>query len=235
MKVNHAEEKAGFAAPHDLYLYDTPATSSSDAVQDVVVLDSFMNGDVLSWNAPAGTWRIYRFGASLTGKQNHPAPPEATGLEVDKLDKAAWMDYFRNYMNMYKEAAGGMVGQRGIQYILTDSYEAEEMTWTPSIAAEFKARRGYDLTPWMPALTGEIIGSSEQTEKFLFDWRLTIGELFSENYDRINEIVKEYGMKGRYTEAHENGRVFVGDGMDLKMGDGYRRLSRMERVRRSLG
>ncbi len=217
VKVNHAEEKAGFAAPHDLYLYDTPATSSSDAVQDVVVLDSFMNGDVLSWNAPAGTWRIYRFGASLTGKQNHPAPPEATGLEVDKLDKAAWMDYFRNYMNMYKEAAGGMVGQRGIQYILTDSYEAEEMTWTPTIAAEFKARRGYDLTPWMPALTGEIIGSSEQTEKFLFDWRLTIGELFSENYDRINEIVKEYGMKGRYTEAHENGRVFVGDGMDLKM------------------
>ena len=217
VKVNHAEEKAGFAAPHDLYLYDTPATSSSDAVQDVVVLDSFMNGDALSWNAPAGTWRIYRFGASLTGKQNHPAPPEATGLEVDKLDKAAWMDYFRNYMNMYKEAAGGMVGQRGIQYILTDSYEAEEMTWTPTIAAEFKARRGYDLTPWMPALTGEIIGSSEQTEKFLFDWRLTIGELFSENYDRINEIVKEYGMKGRYTEAHENGRVFVGDGMDLKM------------------
>ena len=217
VKVNHAEEKAGFAAPHDLYLYDTPSTVASDAVQEVVVLDNFMNGDVLSWNAPAGVWRIYRFGASLTGKQNHPAPPEATGLEVDKLDKAAWMDYFRNYMNMYKEAAGGMVGQRGIQYILTDSYEAEEMTWTPTIAAEFKARRGYDLTPWMPALTGEVIRSSEETEKFLFDWRQTIGELFAENYDRINEIVKEYGMKGRYTEAHENGRVFVGDGMDLKM------------------
>lgn len=109
------------------------------------------------------------------------------------------------------------MGQHGIQYILSDSYEAEEMTWTPSLAEEFKARCGYDLFPWLPVLTGEIVRSSEESERFLFDWLETIGELFAANYDRINDIVKEYGMKGRYTESHENGRVFVGDGMDVKM------------------
>ena len=109
------------------------------------------------------------------------------------------------------------MGQHGIQYILSDSYEAEEMTWTPSLAEEFKARCGYDLFPWLPVLTGEIVRSSEESERFLFDWRGTIGELFAANYDRINDIVKEYGMKGRYTESHENDRVFVGDGMDVKM------------------
>ena len=213
-RVNHAEEKAGFAAPHDLMDYPTPAANAP--VLETVDLTSFVKDGVLTWNVPTGTWRIYRFGASLTGKQNHPAPPEATGLEVDKLDKDAWMDYFRNYMDMYKEAAGGLVGEHGIQYILTDSYEAEQMTWTKTLADEFKARCGYDLFPWLPALTGEIIQCSEKTEKFLFDWRETLGELFAANYDRINDIAKEYGMKGRYTESHENGRVFVGDGMDLK-------------------
>ena len=214
-KVNHAEEKAGFAAPHDLL--DNPTPETDAPVLETVDLTAQCVDGVLIWNVPAGNWRIYRFGASLTGKQNHPAPPEATGLEVDKLDEAAWMDYFRKYMDMYKEAAGGMVGQHGIQYILTDSYEAEQMTWTPEIAAKFTERRGYNPVPWYPALTGEIIQSAEKTEKFLFDWRETIGELFAANYDRINQIAKEYGMKGRYTESHENGRVYVGDGMDLKM------------------
>ena len=213
-KVNHAEEKAGFAAPHDLLDHPTPETCAP--VLETIDLTSSVKDGILTWKVPEGNWRIYRFGASLTGKENHPAPPEATGLEVDKLDKDAWMDYFHNYMDMYKEAAGGLVGQHGIQYILTDSYEAEQMTWTRTLPEEFKARRGYDLLPWLPVLTGEIVGSSEKSEQFLFDWRETLGELFAENYDRINLIAKEYGMKGRYTESHENGRVYVGDGMDLK-------------------
>ena len=214
-RVNHAEEKAGFAAPHDLMDNPTPVTDAP--VLETIDLTSFVKDGVLTWQVPAGNWRIYRFGASLTGKQNHPAPPEATGLEVDKLDEEAWMDYFRTYMDMYKEAAGGLVGQHGIQYILTDSYEAEQMTWTKTLPETFKAARGYDLIPWLPVLTGQIVESSEKSEKFLFDWRETLGEMFAANYDRINLIAKEYGMKGRYTESHENGRVYVGDGMDLKM------------------
>lgn len=214
-KVNHAEEKAGFAAPHDLM--DNPTPSTTSPVLETIDLTEYFADGILRWKVPAGNWRIYRFGTSLTGKQNHPAPPEATGLEVDKLDEAAWMDYFHQYMDMYKEAAQGMVGQRGIQYILTDSYEAEQMTWSPTLAAQFKLRRGYDPVPWYPVLTGEIVQSSEKSEQFLFDWRETIGEMFAANYDRINVIAREYGMKGRYTESHENGRVYVGDGMDLKM------------------
>jgi hypothetical protein len=214
-KVNHAEEKAGFAAPMDLETHLTPVTDAP--VKEVLDLTSLMQEDgSLNWEVPEGRWRIYRFGASLTGKQNHPAPPEATGLEVDKLDPDAWSRYFHNYLDMYKEAAGGLLGQRGIQYLMVDSYEAEQMTWTPKMAEAFQSACGYDLIPWLPALAGEVIGSSEQTEGFLFDWRETLGGLFAANYDRINGILEEYGMKGRYTESHEGSRVFVGDGMDLK-------------------
>ena len=214
-KVNHAEEKAGFAAPHDLATYSTPV--SGTPILETVDLSGRMKEDgSLTWDIPEGRWRIYRFGASLTGKMNHPAPADATGLEVDKLDPKAWDRYFHHYLDMYKDAAGGMLGQRGVQYLMVDSYEAEQMTWTPAMFSEFKARRGYDLVHWLPALTGEIITSTDETENFLFDWRETLGELFADNYDRINDYIAEYGMKGRYTESHEGGRVYVGDGMDLK-------------------
>ena len=213
-KVNHAEEKAGFASPGDLLSLPTPASDSP--VDQVMDLTDRVKGGVLEWNVPAGKWRIYRFGASLTGKQNHPAPPEATGLEVDKLDPDAWNRYFHTYLDLYKDAAKGLLGARGVQYLMIDSYEAEQMTWTPKMEEAFQSARGYALRPWLPALTGEIIGSSEETEAFLFDWRETIGELFAANYDRVNDILDEYGMKGRYTESHENARTFVGDGMDPK-------------------
>ena len=213
-KVNHAEEKAGFASPGDLLTLPTPMTDAP--VQETIDLTDKVKDGVLTWKAPAGKWRIYRFGASLTGKQNHPAPPEATGLEVDKLDADAWNRYFHRYLDMYKDAANGLLGERGIQYLMIDSYEAQQMTWTPRMEQAFKTARGYDLRPWLPALTGEIIGSSKATEDFLFDWRETIGELFAANYDRTNDILREYGMKGRYTESHENARTFVGDGMDPK-------------------
>ena len=207
VKVNHAEDKAGFAAPHDFAEYPTP--DSDDPVMTVRDLSFIDRGDGrLLWQVPAGRWRIYRFGVSLTGKKNHPAPPEATGLEVDKLDPSAWEAYFKEFFRIYEGAP--------VQYVLTDSYEAGQMTWTKNMFQEFKERRGYSLFPWLLALTGEVIYSSADTERFLFDWRKTLGELMAENYDRLGDIARDAGLKGRYTESHENGHVFVGDGMDLK-------------------
>ncbi len=206
VKVNHAEDKAGFTAVNDFASYVTPETGDPvTAVQDLSLIDQ--NGRLI-WKVPPGRWRIYRFGVSLTGKKNHPAPPEATGLEVDKLDPQAWEAYFKEFLRIYEGAP--------VQYVLTDSYEAGQMTWTRNMFQEFRERRGYELFPWLPALTGEVLRSTEETEKFLFDWRKTLGELFTENYDRLGDIARRAGMKGRYTESHENGRLFVGDGMDLK-------------------
>ncbi len=216
-RINHFEEKAAFAAATDLPQHVTPATTDVIAEGDVVDLTGKMNADgTLNWTPPAGEWKIVRFGYSLTGKQNHPASPEATGLEVDKMDATAVKNYFENYLNQYKAATGGLMGARGLKYMVTDSYEAGQETWTPKMAEEFQRRRGYSLLPWMPVLTGAIIKSTEASEQFLWDWRKTISELIAENhYDQLTDILAEYGMK-RYTESHENGRTFIVDGMDVK-------------------
>ena len=218
-KVNHFEEKAGYCFPYDFNRYGTGPVADKLCVRgsDVLDLTAKMDSDGhLQCTLPSGRWRIYRFGASLTGKMNHPASPNATGLEVDKLDKDAWARYFHKYLEMYKEAAGGMLGAKGITHLLVDSYEAGTETWTAKLPQEFRARRGYDLLPWMPVLAGVIIDSPERSEAFLFDWRKTLSELFEENYQRINEIISAYGMKGTYIESHETGRAFAGDGMAVK-------------------
>lgn len=218
MKINHSQELGGFGIIHDFWKYHTAYSKDAIRTSDIIDLTGKMTADgKLECSLPAGRWRIYRFGWSITGKINHPASPEATGLEVDKLDPDAWMRYFRTYLDLYKDAADGMLGEKGIRYLLVDSYEAGAYTWTPKLAKEFKARRGYDLLPWLPVLAGEIIGSSQMSERFLWDWRRTLGELFCENYDRINEIVNEYDLAGRYTESHEASRAYTGDGMDPKI------------------
>ena len=218
-KVNQAEDKAAFSARARLAEAVTPDSPDEafSGPEDVVDVTSYVKDGKLVWEAPEGQWKVYRFGWSLTGKQNHPAPLEATGLEVDKMDPEAWTRFFRTYFDMYKKASGGMLGQKGVQYVLNDSYEAEQETWTPAMFQEFQTRRGYDLHTWLPVLTGDIIGSPEQSDAFLFDWRMTIGDLITANYDLLTEITqKEYGMKGRYTESHEGGRAYVVDGMDVK-------------------
>jgi hypothetical protein len=219
-KVTRFEDKAAFSTAGYLNRYPTTASASESfpSTDDVISLNEYVDADGnLKWNAPEGRWKIYRFGYSLTGKMNHPAPPEATGYEVDKLDQKAWTRFFHKYIDLYKDASKGLLGSKGIQYILTDSYEAGLENWTPAMFDEFSSRRGYDMHKWLPVIAGEVIDSPEKSDAFLNDFRLTIGDLVTASYDLLTEITqKDYGMKGRYSESHEYGRAIVADGMDMK-------------------
>jgi hypothetical protein len=218
-RVNRFEEKAAFATATDLYTATTPEIKPEEAIQkaEVVDLTSKMKANgTLEWTPPTGNWLVLRLGYSLTGKTNHPASPEATGLEVDKLNADHVSDYFSKYLDQYKDATGGLMGKNGLQYVITDSWEAGTQNWTDKMMAEFATRRGYEMTPWLPVLTGHIVESSEASDRFLWDFRKTLGELLTENhYDRMTTLLKERGM-GRYTESHEGGRAFIGDGMEVK-------------------
>ena len=217
--VNRFQDKAAFDIATDIYSLATPAVPDGDAVAkaDVVDLTSKMRADGrLDWTPPAGRWTVLRFGYSLTGARNSPASPEATGLEVDKLDRAHVKAYFDNYLDQYKSATGGLMGQRGLQYVITDSWEAGVANWTDRMFDAFSKRRGYDMRPWLPVLAGRVVESAEASDRFLWDFRKTLGDLVAENhYDQLTDILRARNM-GRYTESHESGRAFIGDGMDVK-------------------
>jgi hypothetical protein len=147
---------------------------------------------------------------------NRPASPEATGLEVDKLDPDAVKRYMDHYLAMYRDASGGLMGKRGLQAMMFDSWEAANENWTPRILDAFKQLRGYDPTPWLPALAGFEIGSAEQSDAFLFDWRRTLQQLLKTNhYELLTTMLHDIGMI-RYGEAHEALFATMGDGMEMK-------------------
>jgi hypothetical protein len=216
--INMFEEKDAFAPVGDLDNKSTNATADVVATTDIVDVTNKLNADgTLNWTVPAGKWKIVRFGYSLMGINNHPASPEATGLEVDKLDPIAVKNYFTNYLDQYKNATGGLMGSKGgLQFMVTDSWEAGAQNWTANLPAEFKKRRGYSITLWLPVLTGQVIKSAEASEQFLFDFRKTLSEMVAEyHYDALTGILAQYGMK-RYSESHESGRALIADGMDVK-------------------
>jgi hypothetical protein len=216
-RVDLFEQKAGFSAWKESTHSLVKANADAIPTADVVDLTAKMSADgTLNWTPPAGNWVVLRLGYSITGRNNHPASPEATGLEVDKLDKIAVRKYIDTYLDMYKDATGDRLGATGLEYMVLDSYEAGHMTWTKAMPEEFQKRRGYDMKPWIPVLTGRVIQSAEASEKFLWDFRKTIGEMIVENhYDVIGDALHARGMK-RYTESHENGRIYLADGMDVK-------------------
>ena len=223
-RVNRFEDKAGFSSAMGLYDLATPETAASALINKADVIDLTSNmrsAGTLDWTPPEGRWVVLRLGYSLTGHQNSPASPEATGLEVDKLSRTAVRAYFENYLDQYKDATGGLMGERGLQYVITDSWEAGVQNWTDDMITEFNERRGYDILPWLPVLTGRVVESAEASDRFLWDFRKTIGELTTEHhYDELTTLLQERRM-GRYTESHEARRAFIGDGMEVKRGSDF--------------
>jgi hypothetical protein len=219
-RVNRFQEKAAFVPILDLYSHATATVAPAGAIDKATVVDltAKMSPDgKLDWTPPPGRWNIVRFGYSLIGISNHPASKEATGLEVDKLDRRFVKKYFDTYLDSYKETVGGdLMGKRGIRYVINDSWEAGSQNWTDNMIGQFKQLRGYDPTPWLPVLTGRVVQSAEASDRFLWDFRKTIGDLIAnEHYGQLEATLHERGM-GHYGESHEGGRAFVADGMEVK-------------------
>lgn len=150
------------------------------------------------WVAPDGDWTVLRIGHTPTGAHNAPATKAGVGLECDKLDprgiaaqQAAFVDKVL--------AAATPAAKRAYKHTWIDSWEVGPQNWTANFAAEFKARRGYDLIPWLPVVAGgRILGSRDRSERVLWDFRRTIADLFTENYwQRAMELAHQRGLEFR--------------------------------------
>jgi hypothetical protein len=178
--VHEFEKKAMFAAPPlNFYTVASPTDFKAGSAIDpagVVDLSGHMKPDgSFDWTPPAGKWMVLRLGYSPTGKENHPAPVEATGLEVDKLNATHVRNYMKQYIDLYAGIVGPkLFGKHGIQVLEVDSTEIGQQNWTENLVGEFKRLRGYDPTPFLPTLTGAVVESPAASDKFLWDFRRTV-------------------------------------------------------------
>lgn len=211
------ETKAGFVLSTNYYALQTPPEASGIVRGQVIDLTDKLRPDgSLDWSAPKGNWTVLRFGYSLTGQTNAPAQASARGLEVDKLSAPDVTSYMRQYLDRYRDATGGRLGQGGVTNMIFDSWEAGEANWTPALLDQFKRLRGYDATPYLPVLAGYVVGTAQDSDRFLWDFRRTLQDLLrSEHYETATAELHKAGMI-RYGESHEGHPAAMGDGMEMK-------------------
>ena len=214
-RVAFFEDKASFGTFVSGADTTTPEVTQDEAVHlpQVIDLTGKMQTDgSLKWEVPAGDWVLVRMGYSLTGKKNHPATPEATGFEVDKLSSRHVSDYIKTYTDMISNAVAPNYG-KSFRYFLMDSWEAGQENWTEDMLSEFKRRRGYDATPYLLTFTGRIVSSSRESDAFLWDYRRTIAEMLADNHYKLaTDLLAKQGI-GLYAEAMGVSLPTTGDGL----------------------
>jgi len=174
---------------------ETPAGTAIAAGDIVDLTDRLQPDGRLDWDVPAGDWTIMRFGVRNNGANTRPAPEPGLGFECDKMSTASLDRHFGNFAGKLLDRIGERKPGAGLTMLHMDSWEMGAQNWTPGFREAFLARRGYDPQPFFPAYTGRVVGSVEETERFLWDLRLTAQELVIENHaEHLKAIGREHGM-----------------------------------------
>lgn len=113
--------------------------------------------------------------SSRTGQQVKRAAVGAEGFVLDHYDAAAIQDHLRRVADPLLQAFGAHPPHA----IFSDSLEVYGSDWTPRFLEEFKTRRGYDLTPYLPVLVSQ---SEPQSSAVRHDWAKTLTELAEDHY-----------------------------------------------------
>lgn len=163
---------------------DSAARSEAVPMTDVLplkmeggmVMGVMVNG-ILQNKLPKGSWCLLRMGHTSTG-QTHATDGKGMGLEVDRFSPAAVKKLFDSWYAPLLNRPHGDV----VSYLYIDPREWGSQNWGYQFAEEFKARRGYDLIPYLPVMAGVPLESASRYEQVQNDIRLTIEELVKEKF-----------------------------------------------------
>ncbi len=115
------------------------------------------------------------FNSSRTGMTVKRPAVGAEGFVLDHYDHTA--------IDHHLQAVGDRLispfGNQPPYAVFSDSLEVYGSDWTAHLLSEFQKRRGYDLTPYLPALIDDI---GPDTAAVRHDWGKTLTELADEQY-----------------------------------------------------
>lgn len=183
----------------DAYLWPTQAEPAdaqfvipSSRVQDV---SRHLRPDgVLEWEVPPGDWILQRIAMVPTGMKNSPASPEGQGLEVDKMNRELARFHFDAFIGEILRRVPA-ADRKAFTRVIADSYEMGSQNWTDGFEKPFRKRYGYDPKPWLPVLTGRLVGTADQSERFLWDLRRLVADQVATEYvGGLRAACKPHGL-----------------------------------------
>jgi hypothetical protein len=137
----------------------------------------------LHWDAPAGPWLILRYMCVNTGEKLKVPSPNSDGLATDHFNAAATRRYIREVISRLAPQVGDFRNSP-LKDLYLASYEVRGQVWSPTFLPEFRQRRGYDFTPYLPILNGGQVRDEATTERVMFDFYKTQGEILVDAYYR---------------------------------------------------
>ena len=149
---------------------------------------------LLKWNVPAGEWVILRLGCGSTGEKLVIPSPNSVGLVIDHMDPEATRRHYDYIIRKILEVRKGL---GALKYMEVDSIEVSQNSdWTDGFVREFRSRRGYDPTPYLPLLKGWKLAETNLAERFRRDFLLTRSDLWIDyHYRKGAELLNRHGLQ----------------------------------------
>ncbi len=184
----------GSQPPFDYYTWPLKAEPERPelVVRKESVVTIQLSGDAngqLDWEAPAGPWVVQRVTAVPTGVGS------PTGLEVDKMNPAAVKAHIEAFVDKLISRLPASE-RRSLKRIMIDSWEVGSQNWTDDFFADYQSRYGYDPQPFLPTLSGRVVGGTDQSDRFLWDLRRMVADRIDRDFiGTLREEAHRRGLK----------------------------------------
>ncbi|MFV2050459.1 hypothetical protein KDJ21_018770 [Metabacillus litoralis] len=215
-------------------LTDKAGKLNNEALTDITNLAVETDkGWTIEWTAPSdGNYEMFFFWSYGTGQTNEPAVEPAYTINYYSKEGAhALIDYWDK--NVFTKELIQEIKKNGNVNMFMDSIEkhttgrsSTQQFWTTDFLDEFKNRRGYDLTKYLPLIIVkegkgftatdisyqyDIEGQSELSKKIRNDLGQTYTELYMEEFlDVLKKWLNDIGISlrgqssyGQYLEISE--------------------------------
>jgi len=151
--------------------------------KDIVDITDHIDGDRIKWTIPQGNWEIVRTYMAPTNICNSPAiKDDGQGLEVDRWNRESLKHHYNSFIgDLLKRIPES--DRKTWKVIVCDSYERATQNYGDDFIEYFKAKFGYDPTPYLLTFDGTVVGSTDKSDRFLWDLRRTIADRLA--YDHI--------------------------------------------------
>ena len=197
----------------------TPHYRPGEVIDPASVVDithCLRPGGRLQWTAPAGNrpWVVMRVAMEPTKGRTKHGRPGQMGLECDKMSAEAARLHWDNYVRVVVDSLAAC-GLKPLG-VAMDSHEMGSQNWTFGYERDFSRLRGYDITPYLPALLGYVVGSAEKTDTVLLDHRRTVAQLVCTNYyATLDTLAMRSGLMFT-AQATGNGQSLTADNIAAK-------------------
>lgn len=215
MKGSAPSLKGGGAGPMGFTITpwrDVENPGLLDASSRIVLTDRLRDDGTLDWTPPPGDWQVFVFKQYASDVGVLGGAGQGPQLILDHMDPSAFA--------AHTARVGDPLGKNpaGMRSTFVDSLELmQDIQWGPQLLEEFKKRRGYDLTPYLPFVVqpgwaqawGEHwsppyfnAAGGELAERVRADYRQTVSDMmiagFIEPFIAWNHA---HGLKAKF-QAH---------------------------------